>query len=245
MGTITIIACFIFITYFLLKIVIPFLDYLSNKFQNTFFKKLISFITILIMIGFYIFVPVIIIRKLPRSKEQIANRELIKFRELGNKYKIDEKYDLAYNSYDSAEQYSNKPFSFHFEKSEMKFMKGEIREAISIISKLINFEENKNSYSPLSYEQRSMYFFKNSDFENAIEDLKKAKNYDANYPNDWNIQISLMYFLLNNVDSSQSYVIKAENSFDTQNEEDRKENLKEQNLLKSLIYLKKNDNILS
>jgi hypothetical protein len=245
MGILIIIASFILLVIFFLKIVMPFLLYFSDKIENKLIKKSIDIIGILIMISSFIIGPVVIIKNIPKSKEQIADKKLLLFRETGNKYKTKGKYDLAYNSYDSAEQYSDNPLSFHYEKSEMKFMKGDYEDAISIISKKIIFEENKNNFESNLYEQRSMCFFKVNNYLNAIKDLKTAVDYDYNYANEWNTQISMMYLLMNEVDSAQSYIIKTENSIDIQDENDREECLKEQNLLKSLIFLKKNDNLLA
>lgn len=241
MGVLIIILALIFLGIFFIKIFFPLLSFFSENISNTFLKKFISAIGILTMIILFIFAPYYIIKNIPKTEEQIKTEKYNKFRSLATKSQNDNAYDSAIIYYDSAKIYSNNSDEFEFEKSELYYMKGNSKEAINIINKLINSKERIGSLESYLYESLSMFYFSIYDYNNSIKNLKTAILYDSLPSNDWYLQISMMYILNNQIDSSYTFLVKAENNIDLVNNDDNEEFLKEINLIKSIFFFKKND----
>jgi hypothetical protein len=225
------------------KILFPLIFKLVDLFSNNLIKNVIIFIGFGIMTVFIFCVPILIIKYYPKTKEEIIQKKYTKFITEAIDNKIKGNYELSFSNYDSAEKYSNKYLPFLFEKSVLKYQSGDSKKAIEIITRLIDSEEKINNYDSHSYEYRSMYYFSTYNYDKSIFDLKKALILDSLYYTEWSTQISMLYLLTNNIDSSFSYLIKSENSILTQNEDDREEYTRELNLLKALIYLRKNDKL--
>jgi tetratricopeptide (TPR) repeat protein len=83
-----------------------------------------------------------------------------------------------------------------------------------------------------------MYYFSLNDYEGAIADLQIAMKIDSLSNVDRKLQISLMYLLSNNLDSSLYYLNMALGDISGMHEYDLEEFLKESNLLNALIHYK-------
>lgn len=241
MVYIIIIVSLIIIAYINIKVISLIINYLVNRTSNSFLRNLFITIQLIILGVSMTLTPIIIGKYYPKSEAQIKGNKLREYSDKAREYSASGKFEIAYSYYDSAEKYSTNNLFFHTDKSLMKYYNGEYNAAIKLINRLIAYNELNNIYETHLYEIRSMYYFINQDYENAIFDLNKVISSDSLYNEDFILQISMIHLINDNYDSAFRYIIKAENVVRNFGEGDFDEYLKELNLLKSIYYQKTND----
>jgi hypothetical protein len=237
MSLIISIALTIFLFFIYLKFLFPFLYRFSGSISNSSIKKFLNYFPIVLML-FTSILPVFIIKFYPKSREQANKHKFDSYRNKAFEFQKKGNYTLAYQFFDSAENHSVNSLEFHTEKSQMKHFNGDSKSAIEIINILIKENEKNNIYNYFDYECRSMYYFSLNDYEGAIADLQIAMKIDSLSNVDRKLQISLMYLLSNNLDSSLYYLNMALGDISGMHEYDLEEFLKESNLLNALIHYK-------
>ncbi len=230
------------------KFTIPFVVKITEVIKNKTINFLINSLIIIILLSSSIFSIFYLIKKLPLSKENLNEKMISDYRSKAYEYQKNHKYAEAYFHFDSAEKYSKDSLQFHYEKAVVKFEEGKYFDAIRLLNRLDYLDNKLDSSKSEIYELRSQCYFVINEYKNSISDLQKLSKIDfynnTDYIIDLNIQISMNYLLINNVDSSFRYLLDAENSNVNNlymDEEDKIDNFKEINLLRALIFAKKND----
>lgn len=227
-------ALAIFLFFIYLKYLFPFLGRISDLISNSYVRNFFIFIQIVLML-FTSILPYFIVEYFPKTKEQINNQKFDLYRYRAIEYKKNGDYISAYQYFDSAEYHAADSLKFHTEKSQMKHFGGDSKSALDIINVLIKSNEKKNVFKWFDYECRSMYYFRLNDYENAIADIHTAMKIDSSLNDDLRLQLSLIYLLSNNLDSSLYYLNMA---IWEGNNNDSYEFKKESNLLNALIHYK-------
>jgi hypothetical protein len=238
---ISLIISLIIILYIIGGFIIPLSDKLSKSF-NIFKNVYIQIIYFIISISCLIFSPVIILMKYyPKDPEKIRNKKINQLVKSAEYYRDIENYKFAYEKYDSAELISNNKYNFHFEKSEMKYRNNEIEDALRILNLLVTYNESKNIYKEKHYEYRSLYHYDLGILKNAINDLEICIRHSKYVDVSSIFQVSILYLLENNLDSSNYYLIKYENLLHDLEESDFESASKQLNYLRSIINIRKLD----
>ena len=126
-----------------------------------------------------LYIPIHILKSLPKSNEEEKRSRYLKYTEKAENYRRLKKYDSAKICYDSSMIYSNDSASYLSNISELNYESGKIDKAIILVDHLIKLSERTNSINQFEYITRSQYYFANHNYENAISDLKIAIRIDT------------------------------------------------------------------
>jgi tetratricopeptide (TPR) repeat protein len=230
------------------KLTIPLIIKLTDNIKNKTLNSLISISLVITLLSSTLFLIIFIIKILPLPKENTNDTIVSDFSSKAYEYKKNHKYEEAYIQFDSAEKYSKDSLQFHYEKALLKFEVEKYLDAVQLLNKLDISDNNSDSSKSEIYELRSQCYFILNDYQKSISDLKKIllSNFYSNtdYICDLNIQISINYLLIKNTDSSFRYLLDAEKNNISNvyiDENDKIDKFKEINLLRALIFAKKND----